>query len=89
MIGTTEAERMLGRFLYDALLTDLHLSADCQGEGLGVLREAKRTQPAIRAIMMTAFPSRQLEHDARRLGADLVLSKPIGLQELGGFVSGE
>jgi DNA-binding response OmpR family regulator len=37
--------------------------------------------------MITAFPSPQLEHLARQLGADIVLSKPIGLLGLNAVVS--
>jgi DNA-binding response OmpR family regulator len=88
VIGPTEAGRMLERFPYEVLLTDLHLTSHRRGEGLTVLEEARRKQPDIRAIMMTAFPSAEVELDALRLGADAVLSKPIGLQSLSNVVSG-
>jgi DNA-binding response OmpR family regulator len=88
VIGPTEAGRMLERFPYAVLLTDLHLTSQRRGEGLMVLEQARRQQPDIRAIMMTAFPSAEVELDALRLGADAVLSKPIGLQSLSNVVSG-
>lgn len=88
VIGPVEARRMLDRFPYEVLLTDLHLTEHRRGEGLMVLEQARRSQPDIRAIMMTAFPSKQLEFDARRLGADMILSKPIALLTLNDAVSG-
>jgi DNA-binding response OmpR family regulator len=88
VIGPTEAGRMLERFPYEVLLTDLHLTSHRRGEGLTVLEHARRKQPDIRAIMMTAFPSAEVELDALRLGANVVLSKPIGLQSLSDVVSG-
>jgi DNA-binding response OmpR family regulator len=88
VVGPAEARRMLERFPYSVLLTDLHLTVHCQGEGLLVVEQARRHQPDIRAIMMTAFPSLQTEFDALRLGADVVLSKPIALVALNDAVSG-
>ena len=88
VVGPTEARRMLERFPYSVLLTDLHLTEHRQGEGLLVVEQARMRQPDIRAIMMTAFPSLQMEFDALRLGADVVVSKPIALGALNDAVSG-
>ena len=86
--GPREGERMLDQFPYDVILTDLHLTAHRRAEGMQLLRKARQSQPAIRAIMMTAFPSRQVEYDARCLGVDVVVAKPIALQELNNVVCG-
>jgi DNA-binding response OmpR family regulator len=88
VVGAGEAGRMLDRFPYSVVLTDFHLTEHRRGEGLIVLEQARRCQPEIRAIMMTAFPSPQLEFDARRVGADLIVSKPIALVALNTAVSG-
>ena len=88
VIGPIEARRMLENFPYSVLLTDLHLTEYRQGEGLLVVEQARRHQPDIRAIMMTAFPSLQLEFTALRLGADMVLSKPVALEALNVAVRG-
>lgn len=88
VVGPMEAGRMLDRFPYSVLLTDLHFTEHRRAEGLMLLQQARQRQPQIRAIMMTAFPSPQLEYNARRLGADVVLSKPIGLLSLNDVVSG-
>ena len=88
VVGPVEAGRMLDRFSYDVVLTDLHLTRHRRAEGMVVLQLARRHQPEIRAVMMSAFLSPEIEYDARRFGADAVLSKPIGLQRLQEVVSG-
>lgn len=82
VVGVTESARMLDRFSYALLLTDLHLSARRRAEGLFILSKARTCQPDIRAILLTAFPTPQVEYDARRLGADDVLVKPVHLPDL-------
>jgi DNA-binding response OmpR family regulator len=82
VIGVAEGARMLHRFSYALLLTDLHLSAQRRAEGLFILSTARECQPEIRSILLTAFPTPQVEYDARRLGADAVLVKPIRLPDL-------
>ena len=89
VIGLAEAERMLDRFPYSVLLTDLHLSKHQRAEGLSMIGSARARQPKIRTIVMTGFVTPQIEHDARRLGADAVLSKPISLPELHDVVMNE
>jgi DNA-binding response OmpR family regulator len=88
VVGPIEGGRMLERFPYSVMLTDLHLTADRRAEGMQLLQQARKHQPAIRAIMMTAFPSSQVEYDARRMGADAVLAKPLGLRALNDVICG-
>ena len=82
VIGVAESARMLHRFQYALLLTDLHLSAQRRSEGLYILSQARDHQPGMRSILLTAFPTAQIEYDARRLGAVEVLAKPVRLPEL-------
>jgi two-component system, OmpR family, response regulator len=82
VIGVAESSRMLHRFEYALLLTDLHLSAQRRAEGLLILSQAREHQPAMRSILLTAFPTPQIEYDARRLGAVDVLVKPVRLPDL-------
>ena len=82
VIGVAECARMLHRFEYALLLTDLHLSAQRRAEGLFILSQGRELQPAMRSILLTAFPTPQIEYDARRLGAVDVLVKPVRLPDL-------
>lgn len=82
VVGVAECARMLHRFQYSLLLTDLHLSEQRRAEGLWILSQGREHQPAMRSILLTAFPTPQIEYDARRLGAVDVLVKPVRLPDL-------
>jgi DNA-binding NtrC family response regulator len=56
----------LGRDEYDVVLTDLVMD---DVDGLAVLAEAQRRQPAARVILMTAFGSLETAIEAMRDGA--------------------
>src|SRR5437870_2329254 len=74
-----DAIAALSREEYDVILTDLVMS---DVDGLTVLREAQRLQPAARVILMTAFTSVETAIAAMRLGAYDYLSKPFKMGEV-------
>ncbi|HMH54438.1 MAG TPA: sigma-54 dependent transcriptional regulator [Candidatus Acidoferrum sp.] len=74
-----DAIAALAREEYDVILTDLVMS---DVDGLTVLREAQRLQPAARVILMTAFTSVETAIAAMRLGAYDYLSKPFKMGEV-------
>ena len=74
-----DAIAALAREEYDVILTDLVMS---DVDGLAVLREAQRLQPAARVILMTAFTSVETAIAAMRLGAYDYLSKPFKMGEV-------
>ena len=56
------------------------------GSGLDVLAAIQAEHPRTRALVATASLDPRMEHEARRLGAELVLTKPIRLTELLGWL---
>ena len=74
-----DAVGALTRDAYDVVLTDLVME---EVDGLAVLREAQRAQPAARVILMTAFASLDTAIAAMRQGAYDYLSKPFKLAEV-------
>jgi len=78
-----EAMVLLAERPYDAILTDLRLRSREGAEGLNVLAHAKERHPRTRTILLTAHLSKDVETEARALGVDLVLRKPIPLKDLG------
>jgi two-component system, NtrC family, response regulator HydG len=74
-----DAIAALSRDEYDVILTDLVMS---EVDGLAVLREAQRLQPAAPVILMTAFTSVETAIAAMRQGAYDYLSKPFKLGEV-------
>ena len=60
-------------------MTDLVLRG---GSGLEVARTAKRLQPGIPVILVTAWPGRVAPETLETHGIDAVVEKPVGLDTL-------
>src|SRR5918996_2864567 len=74
-----QAVDVLKRERLDVLITDIRMP---ELTGVDVLREAKRIDPAIITIIMTAFASTDTAVDALRLGApDLLHQSPNAANE--------
>jgi DNA-binding NtrC family response regulator len=65
---------------YGILVTDLRLPGM---SGLDLLKAAKRRQPALRAVLMSAFGEPRDIVEAMRWGADDFLPKPFDLDQFG------
>lgn len=65
---------------YGILVTDLRLPGM---SGLDLLKAAKRRQPALRAVLMSAFGEARDIVEAMRWGADDFLPKPFDLDQFG------
>ena len=75
-----QAVDMLRRERVDVLITDIRMP---EMTGVDVLREAKKIDPAIITIIMTAFASTDTAVDALRLGAaDYVHKSPNAVNDL-------
>lgn len=79
-----EAIRVAEEFGPDLLLADWMLRCEMHGIEVGeVLRERI---PDLRILLMTGFPTADLEAEAARVGIDGVLEKPFGLEDLTGAI---
>lgn len=67
---------LLAREKYDVLVVDKNLPGI---DGLTVLRLVRAHQPALRAIMITAYPSDESNATARALGVVSYIVKPFGI----------
>ena len=74
-----EGMETLGSDQVDVVFTDLRMP---DVDGMGVLREARRLNPEIAVVMLTAFGSVGGAVDAMREGAFHYLEKPVDLDEL-------
>jgi len=92
-MSVAECERLLAANEYAVIITDVHLTPSCRGEGLDLVRRAHQAWPDIRAIVLTAYGSAHLEQEARESGADAFFAKPMALPVLASmiesFVSGQ
>ncbi len=74
-----QALEKTGRQDYSVIVLDLRLPGI---DGLEVFERVKASAPGTRGIIITAFPSRESQEKARRLGLSDYLPKPFKVQEL-------
>lgn len=83
------AKALLHETTYPLVITDLRLGGSDNQEGLKIIMCAHRRNPDTRIVLLTAYGSPALTAEARRLGADTVLNKPMSLPKLAQFVESE
>ncbi|MEN9760665.1 MAG: hypothetical protein RI906_491 [Pseudomonadota bacterium] len=67
----------------DLLVVDLNLPGE---DGLALARRLRQTQPALNILMLTARNAPKDKIDGYEAGADIYLTKPISIEELGAVV---
>jgi DNA-binding response OmpR family regulator len=77
-----EAEALLAKREYGLLIADLRLTGIHGREGLELVRYVREHQPLCRIVVLTAHGSADVEREARRIGADQFLEKPLPLSDL-------
>lgn len=84
----TEAMNLLETRGYSAVITDLRFSGSTGTEGLSIVKTAKTHHPAAPVVVMTGYGTPEAEAEARRLGVDAFVPKPVPLWELARLVQG-
>lgn len=82
-----EAEVALESQLFSVVILDLGLSRFGRG-GLDVLRSLRHAHPWQPVVILSAYVSPEVQAEARHLGADAVLKKPLALPDLAQVVLG-
>jgi two-component system response regulator PilR (NtrC family) len=77
-----EAEALLNHGRYDVAILDVCVTRYGGTEGLEVLREIRRRDPATVVIVLSAYIPPEVEAEARALGASGVFRKPHPLPDL-------
>jgi two-component system nitrogen regulation response regulator GlnG len=83
-----EAEAMVVNIRYDLLIADLRLTGVHGAEGLEMADLVRERCPWMKTILLTAYGSPELEVEAKKRGATLLLRKPKPLSELAELVTG-
>jgi DNA-binding response OmpR family regulator len=71
-----EALRELAKGRYDLLIIDKNMPGM---SGLEVMRLVREHEPHLRAILITAFPTKESEVEAKELGIHAYVVKPFGI----------
>jgi DNA-binding response OmpR family regulator len=77
-----EAEALLACTTYTAVIADLRLTGIHGVEGLDIVQWSRHLRPETRVVLLTGNGTPELELEARRLGADAFLHKPLPLPQL-------
>jgi two-component system response regulator PilR (NtrC family) len=75
----TVAKEMLGREIYDLIITDVRLPG---ASGIEVMRTAREVSPDSPVIVITAFASDETAEEARKLGAFNFITKPFDNEKI-------
>ncbi len=64
----------------DVVITDLYMP---EGDGLTVIRELRADYPDVKILAVSGTDALDVKlHEARALGADAILFKPVGVEDL-------
>jgi CheY-like chemotaxis protein len=85
---SAEAMNLLETRSYAAVITDLRFSGPSGKEGLAIVKTARARQPEAPVVVMTGYSTDEVEAEARRLGVDAFVPKPVPLWELARLVQG-
>lgn len=83
-----EARERLRARGYSAVITDLRFTGPQSSEGMSIVRLAREYNPRAPVVVMTGYFSPEAEAEARRLGVDAFVPKPVPLWELARLVQG-
>lgn len=81
-----EAESLLSHRPYGVVIADLRLSDSEGTEGLEVVSAVRRSAPATKTILLTAYGSSEVELEAKRRGVDVLLHKPQPLSAIASVI---
>jgi two-component system capsular synthesis sensor histidine kinase RcsC len=83
-----EARSLLETRGYSAVITDLRFTGPASAEGLTIAHIARERNPRSPVVVMTGYYNPEVEAQARRIGVDAFVPKPVPLWELARLVQG-
>jgi DNA-binding NtrC family response regulator len=86
--GVAEAEPLPAEGGFAVVVTGLRFSGSDGKDGLEIARLAREHSPQSRVLLLTAYGSAETEAEARQIGVEALLHKPMPLWELARIVMG-
>ena len=77
-----EARALMSACSYDFALLDLRLGGSGGYEGFALVRFLRERAPGTKIALLTAYGSPEVANEARRCGANMLIEKPVSLQEI-------
>lgn len=77
-----EGLRLVEAHPFDAVICDLHLGAEEEGDGLSIINRVRERWPEAAVVLFTAAAGNGVRAAALEAGADAVVAKPAPLGDL-------
>jgi two-component system response regulator HydG len=84
----SDARDLLFSNEYAVVITDLRFWGVNGTQGLAIARTARERMPHGRVFLLTAYNTPEVEKEAREIGVEALLEKPIPLWELAQLIMG-
>jgi CheY-like chemotaxis protein len=84
----SEAEELLASNDFSVVITDLRFWGPDGTQGLEIARAARKRLPSGRVFLLTAYNTPEVEKEAREIGVEALLEKPVPLWELAQIIMG-
>jgi DNA-binding response OmpR family regulator len=78
-LSVEDAQRLIEQIAFDLALIDIKIGSR---DGLALLEEIRGCRPETKAIIITAYPTRDTRLKSLQKGAAAYLTKPLNLPEL-------
>jgi two-component system response regulator (stage 0 sporulation protein F) len=84
----SEAKDLLSAAEYAVVITDLRFWGVDGTQGLAIARAARERMPSGRVFLLTAYNTPEVEKEAREIGVEALLEKPMPLWRLAQLITG-
>lgn len=84
----SEARDLLSTNEYAVVITDLRFWGVDGTQGLAIARAARERMPSGRVFLLTAYNTPEVEKEAREIGVEALLEKPMPLWRLAQLITG-
>jgi DNA-binding NtrC family response regulator len=75
--SVADAQKMLEKNFYDAVIVDLRLAGTMEMDGLQIISGTKKRYPQSKIIALTAYSDNQIKQKVIRAGASYLFEKPV------------
>lgn len=77
--SVADAQKMLEKNFYDAVIVDLRLTGTMEMDGLQIISGTKKRYPKSKIIALTAYCDNQIKQKVIKAGASYLFEKPVSV----------
>jgi len=84
--NVADAQKMLEKNFYDAVIVDLRLAGTMEMDGLQIISGTKKRYPQSKIIALTAYSDNQIKQKVINAGASYLFEKPVSAMLIKGLL---